>query len=99
MFKNPFAKKNHNETEAEIAHLLPANPEVLAIADDPEAGATTLEYGMLAGGVAVTGGLLYQIVNSPFFQDLVKKIFEKIAEMVLSILSNAVGGVLMPFGF
>ncbi|WP_336249024.1 hypothetical protein [Stomatohabitans albus] len=56
----------------------------------PESGATTAEYGMLAGGVVVGGGLIYSILTSPFFEELVRKLFDFLAELIINTIQGAV---------
>lgn len=66
-------------------------PRPIVRADiDPEAGATTAEYGMLAGGVVVGGGILYQLLTSPFFNELIKKIFEFLATLIIDTIQDAI---------
>ena len=61
----------------------------------PESGATTAEYGILAGGVMIGGGILYEILTSDFFEDLVHKIFEFLGDLIIKTIEQAVSGVIM----
>lgn len=65
--------------------------------EHPESGATTAEYGMLAGGVVLTGGLLYEILTSDWFNTAMRGVFEMLFKLLMDTIKNAVSaGAIMP---
>lgn len=59
-----------------------------------ESGATTAEYGLLAGGVALTSGLLYQILESEWFKQLMKDLLEALFTVFMEMLKGLSSGAI-----
>lgn len=84
-------------------HTEPVNPINLPDTYDPEhpeSGATTAEYGMLAGGVVLTGGLLYQIFNSSWFEEALKGVLDMLFQILMETIKSAVepAAAILPLG-
>lgn len=58
--------------------------------EHPESGATTAEYGLLAGGVMLTGGVLYEILTSPWFNEAVKGLLEMLVKLLMDTITSSV---------
>lgn len=58
--------------------------------EHPESGATTAEYGLLAGGVMLTGGVFYEIVTSDWFGEAMKGVLDMLFNLLMETIKSAV---------